>query len=88
MFVVGLASIGCFICITRSLTLAPASLLAPFQYTSHRLGHDHGLRWCGATFRGRTSILGSAVIVASGLAVFWREQIRGRAVAEGVAPVP
>ena len=87
MFVVGVASIGCFICITRSLSLAPASLLAPFQYASLVWAAIMGFLVWGDV-PGPNVVMGSAVIVASGLAVFWHERIRGRSVAEEVAPVP
>ena len=87
MFLVGIVSMGCFICITRSLTLAPASLLAPFQYASIVWAMILGFAVWGDV-PGVSTLLGSAVIVASGLLVFWRERVRGRPLADGVAPVP
>ena len=87
MAVVGFASIGCFICITRSLSLAPASLLAPFQYASIVWAAILGFLVFGDV-PGPSVVLGSMVIIASGLAVFWREQIWGKSVADEVAPVP
>ncbi|MEM7023269.1 MAG: DMT family transporter, partial [Pseudomonadota bacterium] len=62
----------------RAFRLAPASILAPFQY----------LEILGATILGiivfsdvpdRTTVLGIAVIVGSGLYVFRREQAAARA---------
>lgn len=87
MALVGAVSMGCFVCITRALALAPASLLAPFQYAS--------IVWAAlmgyAVWRdvpGPSVVLGSAIIIASGLVVFARERIRARSVADEVAPIP
>lgn len=87
MALLGIVSMACFICIIRALTLAQASLLAPFQYAS--------IVWAAilgyAVWRdvpGPSVVLGAGIIVASGLAVFARERMRGTAVADGVAPVP
>ena len=87
MALVGAVSMSCFVCITRALTLAPASLLAPFQYASIVWAALAGyLVW--GDVPGPSVVWGSAVIVASGLAVFARERMRGAATADGVAPVP
>ncbi|MBE7199636.1 MAG: DMT family transporter [Parafilimonas terrae] len=80
MFVVGILSMVCFICITKALAIAPASLLAPFQYTS--IVWAVILGWI--VFGDRPTphiILGSAVIIASGLAVFGRERWHARTTA-------
>ena len=87
MFLVGIVSIFCFICITRALSIAPASLLAPFQYASIVWAVILGwLIWHDAP--SFNVVAGSAVIVASGLAVFYRERRRGLSVADGVEPIP
>ena len=63
---------------TKSLHLAPASVVVPFNYLS--------LVW--ASFIGfivwgdvptASLIAGSAIVVASGLYIFWRETGRRRA---------
>ena len=87
MALVGAVSMSCFVCITRSLALAPASLLAPFQYASIVWAAIMGFMVWGDV-PGPNVVLGSVVIIASGLAVFWREQVRGRRLADEVAPVP
>ncbi|MGI3901679.1 MAG: DMT family transporter [Janthinobacterium lividum] len=87
MAVVGMASMTCFVCITRALSLAPASLLAPFQYTSIVWAAILGFAIWGDV-PGPSVVAGAVVIVASGLVVFARERIRGRSVANPVAPVP
>ena len=73
MCVVGVTSLAAFICITRALTLARASVVAPFTYTS--------IVWAGlmgwlvwGDVPSRNTVIGIAIIVASGLAVWWREQ--------------
>ncbi len=87
MALVGMASMTCFVCITRALSLAPASLLAPFQYTSIVWAAILGYAiWSDVP--GPSVVAGALVIVASGLVVFARERIRGRSVANPVAPVP
>ena len=89
MALVGAVSMSCFVCITRALALAPASLLAPFQYASIVWAALMGYAVWGDV-PGPSVVLGSLVIVASGLAVLARERMRGArlAVADGVAPVP
>ena len=87
MALVGAVSMSCFVCITRALALAPASLLAPFQYASIVWAALMGYAVWGDV-PGPSVVGGSAVIVASGLAVLARERMRGVAVADGVAPVP
>ena len=87
MFLVGIVSIFCFICITKALSVAPASLLAPFQYASIIWAVILGwLIWHDAP--SLNVVVGSAVIVASGLLVFYRERHRGLSVADGVEPIP
>ena len=87
MFSVGIVSMACFVCITRALNLAPASLLAPFQYAS--------IVWAvilGWTVFGDIPtvpvLVGSGIIVASGLAALARERFRPPSAAESVASVP
>ena len=84
---------ACFVCITKALALAPASLLAPFQYTSIVWAALMGYAVWGDV-PGPNVVAGSLVIIASGLAVLAREgvlareRMRGTAVSDGVAPVP
>ena len=84
---VGAVAIGCFICITKALALAPASLLAPFHYMSIVWAVILGWAIFGDV-PGLNVLLGSLVIVGSGLAVLYRERFRGPAVAAQVEPVP
>ena len=87
MFSVGSVSMACFVCITRALNLAPASLLAPFQYASFVWAVILG--W--AVFGDIPTVpvlIGSGIIVASGLAALARERFSPAAPAESVAGVP
>ena len=87
MVLVGTVAIGCFICITKALSLAPASLLAPFHYMSIVWAVILGWAIFG-DIPGPNVLLGSLVIVGSGLAVLYRERYQGPAVAAQVEPVP
>ena len=81
MFLVGMISILCFICVTKALSLAPASLLAPFHYTSIVWAVILGWIIFGDV-PGASVILGGLVIVASGLAVVLHERHRALSPAE------
>ncbi|MDQ0392158.1 DMT family transporter [Labrys monachus] len=82
MFLVGVVAMLCFVCITRALALAPAAVLAPFQYSA--------MLW--ATIMGwmvwrdvptPPIIIGNAIIIASGLFILYRDRSAGAvAVAE------
>ena len=86
MMVVGIVAIICFICITKALKLADASVVAPFQYSSIVWAAALGwLIW--GDVPDRNTVLGVFIIVGSGLAVWWREQTRGTAEPAAV-PVP
>jgi S-adenosylmethionine uptake transporter len=87
MVLVGITAMVCFICITRALARAPASLLAPFHYTSIVWAVILGY----LVFGDRPTVpilIGNAMIVASGLFVLYREQVRGRSVADTTEPIP
>ena len=62
----------------RALTIAPASLLAPFVYTQIVWALLLGYLVFGDV-PDQWMLLGCAVIVASGLYVFYREAVLGRA---------
>lgn len=87
MFLVGITSMLCFVAITRALSLAPASVLAPFQYASIVWAVIIGWMVWGDV-PTTAIVLGNLLIVASGLVVFWREAVRGRNVADSVEPIP
>ncbi len=81
MAVVGIVSMCCLMCVTKALSIAPASLLAPFQYLSIVWAAIMGWIVWGDVPSGAI-VLGSAVIVASGLVVL---RFEGRAAAPDAA---
>lgn len=87
MAVVGLVASGCFMLITKALSLAPASLLAPFQYSAILWATIFG--WL--IFQDTPTppiILGNAIIIASGLFVLYRERVLKVHVNERIEPIP
>ncbi|HWJ72634.1 MAG TPA: DMT family transporter [Kaistia sp.] len=75
---VGIVALVASLCVNRSLKLAPASVVVPYQYTMILwavlfgwLFFGDGLKW--------NVIVGAAIIVASGLFIFLREQRDARA---------
>lgn len=87
MALVGFVACGCFMLITNALSLAPASLLAPFQYSA--------ILWAsilGWIFWGDRPtppiILGNAIIIGSGLFVLYRERTLKVAVNDRIEPIP
>src|SRR5271169_5435723 len=79
MFLVGVVAMACFICIVRALALAPASVLAPLQYSAILWAAIMGwLVWRDAPTL--PIIVGNAVIIGSGLYVAARGKMVGDAV--------
>ncbi len=79
MFVVGVVAMSCFICIVRALALAPASVLAPLQYSAILWAAVLGwLIWRDAPTL--PIVIGNAVIIGSGLYVAARGKMVGEAV--------
>jgi drug/metabolite transporter (DMT)-like permease len=73
----GVVAIVALACVNRSLKLAPASVVVPYQYTM--------IVWAivlGYVVFGDVpdlfTLAGAAIIIAAGLYIFWREQVRGR----------
>ena len=81
----GAISILALFCINRSLKLAPASVVVPYQYTLIVWGVLFGWRFFGEV-PDRFTLIGAAIIVAAGLYIFWREQAAARETA--YAPPP
>jgi drug/metabolite transporter (DMT)-like permease len=65
------------ICLTAAYRNAPASVVAPFDYTSMLLALAIADFWFAEIPTGWT-ILGASVIIASGVVIIWREQRLGR----------
>jgi drug/metabolite transporter (DMT)-like permease len=71
--ILGVVSLGAHFCVNRSLKLAPAATVAPYQYTLILWALLLGYPVFGDV-PSTQMLLGSAIIVASGLFIFWREQ--------------
>jgi S-adenosylmethionine uptake transporter len=79
MFLVGIVSMTCFICIVRALALARAAVLAPLQYSAILWAAIMGwLVWRDAPTL--PIIVGNAIIIGSGLYVAARGKMVGDAV--------
>ena len=71
----GVFALMALACVNRSLTLAPASVVVPYQYTiivwAILLGYI-----VFSDLPDVFTLCGAAIIIAAGLYIFWREQIR------------
>jgi drug/metabolite transporter (DMT)-like permease len=70
----GVVSITALYCVNRSLKLAPASVVVPYQYTLILWAVLFG-RWVFGEVPDGFTLAGGAIIIAAGLYIFWREQI-------------
>jgi S-adenosylmethionine uptake transporter len=90
-FLLGAVSMMCFVFMTKALALAPASVLAPFQYTAILWATLLGWLIWGDGLSAHV-IAGNALIVASGVVVLRAERLRStqqsRAFADISPPVP
>jgi drug/metabolite transporter (DMT)-like permease len=73
MMVLGVVATAAFACVNRSLKLAAASIVVPYQYTMIVWAVALGALVFGDVPDAYT-LAGSAIIVAAGLYIFWREQ--------------
>jgi len=72
----GCISVTALLCVNRSLKLAPASVVVPYQYSMIVWAVLFGLIVFGDVPRPAT-ILGAAIIIAAGLYIFLRERKLG-----------
>ena len=79
---VGISNIVAQFSVIRSLKLASASVVVPYQYTLIVWSVVFGWQMFGELPDGWT-IAGAAIIVAAGLYIFWRERVTAKA---SVAP--
>ena len=68
----GVVSLGAHMCVNRSLKLAPAATVAPYNYTMLLWAMLLGYPVFGDVPTPHM-LAGAAIIVASGLFIFWRE---------------
>jgi drug/metabolite transporter (DMT)-like permease len=76
--IAGVISVSGLLCANRSLTLAPASVLAPYKFTAILFAALFGYLVFG-DIPPLTTIVGAAIIVGSGLYIFMRERKLARA---------
>lgn len=74
----GIVSVSALLCANRSLTLAPASVLAPYKFTAIFFAATFGYLAFGDV-PPLTTVIGAAIIVSSGLYIFMRERKLSRA---------
>jgi drug/metabolite transporter (DMT)-like permease len=72
----GITSVSALLCVNRSLKLAPASVVVPYQYTMIIWAVLFGYLGFGDV-PGIATAIGAAIIVAAGLYIFLREQKLG-----------
>jgi drug/metabolite transporter (DMT)-like permease len=77
LMVLGVVAMTAFHCVNRSLKLAPASIVVPYQYTMIIWAVALGWMVFGDVPDAFT-ITGAAIICAAGLYILWREQIVAR----------
>jgi drug/metabolite transporter (DMT)-like permease len=73
----GVLAMLALVCVNRSLKLAPASVVAPYQYTLIVWAIVLGYLVFGDV-PDLATLVGAAIIIAAGLFILWREQVRGR----------
>jgi drug/metabolite transporter (DMT)-like permease len=72
----GVVAVSAMLCVNRSLKLAPASVVVPYQYTMIIWAVLFGYLAFG-DMPGIATVIGAAIIVAAGLYIFLREQKLG-----------
>jgi drug/metabolite transporter (DMT)-like permease len=77
LMVLGVVAMTAFACVNRSLKLAPASVVVPYQYTMIIWAVALGWMVFGDVPDAFT-LSGAAIIIAAGLYILWREQIVAR----------
>ena len=74
MMILGVVAMAAFACVNRSLKLAPASVVVPYQYTMIVWAVALGWLVFGDVPDAFT-LGGAAIIIGAGLYILWREQI-------------
>jgi drug/metabolite transporter (DMT)-like permease len=72
----GVTSVCALLCVNRSLKLAPASVVVPYQYTMIIWAVLFGYAVFGDV-PSIATLIGAAIIVAAGLYIFLRERKLG-----------
>jgi len=77
MMILGVVAMAAFACVNRSLNLAPASVVVPYQYSMIVWAVLFGYVVFGDVPQMAT-IIGAAIIIGAGIYIFLREQQLGR----------
>lgn len=83
----GVTALAAIVCVNRSLKLAPAAVVVPYQYTLIVWAAAFGYLVFGDVPSWR-AVTGAAIIVAAGLFIFFREQTVAEEPVPQVAPGP
>ncbi|HET7717377.1 MAG TPA: DMT family transporter [Bauldia sp.] len=83
----GVVALGAIVCVNRSLALAPASVVVPYQYTLIVWAIIFGYAVFGDVPNVLT-LIGAAVIVAAGLFIYFRERKVAGEMSKDVVPGP
>lgn len=83
----GIVALVAIICVNRSLKLAPASAVVPFQYTLIVWAAIFGYFVFG-DLPDLATIIGAAIIIGAGLFIFFREQKVAGKMSKDVIPGP
>jgi drug/metabolite transporter (DMT)-like permease len=73
----GCISVAALLCVNRSLKLAPASVVVPYQYSMIIWAIMFGIAVFGDV-PSRNVIVGASIIIAAGLYIFLRERDLGQ----------
>jgi drug/metabolite transporter (DMT)-like permease len=73
----GAISVSALMCVNRSLKLAPASVVVPYQYSMIVWAVMFGYFVFGDV-PSMATIIGAAIIIAAGIYIFLREQALGK----------
>jgi drug/metabolite transporter (DMT)-like permease len=82
----GCVSVSALLCVNRSLKLAPASVVVPYQYSMIIWAIIFGYLVFGDV-PPMSTVAGAAIIIGAGLYIFLRERRLGRGEAVVSAPV-
>lgn len=77
LLMLGVVATLAHIAVNKALKLAPAAIIMPYQYTQIIWAVIFGIIIFG-DWPDQMMIMGSALIIAAGLLIFWREQKVGR----------
>ena len=77
LLMLGVVATLAHIAVNKALKLAPAAIIMPYQYTQIIWAVIFGIVIFG-DWPDQMMIMGSALIIAAGLFIFWREQKVGR----------